>query len=75
MGRVTAPDWTEDEDEWLREFYPLYPNAELAAFKAQDGWPRSEAAILGRARKLGLVKDRSKGYVRTCRVASSIWTP
>lgn len=74
MGRTTAPDWTEDEDEWLREWYPRLSNAALAEFKAKDGWPRSEAAILGRARKLGLVKDPSAGYVRRCRMPT-IWTP
>lgn len=71
---ATSPDWTEAEDAWLREDYPLYTNAELAAFKALDGWPRDECAIYRRARKLGLRKDRSRGYVRRCRVAT-IWTP
>lgn len=69
-----APDWTPEEDEWLREEYPLYSNAELAAFKALDGWPRDEQAICRRARKLKLRKDPSRGYVRTCRTAT-IWTP
>lgn len=72
---ATAPDWTEAEDEWLRECYPLHTNAELAALKALDGWPRDEQAIARRARKLGLAKDRSRGYVRTCRRPDSIWTP
>jgi len=75
MTRTTAPSWTEAEDEWLRECYPLYSNAELAEFKALDGWPRDEQAIARRARTLGIRKDRSRGYVRTCRVANSIWTP
>ena len=74
MTRTTAPSWTEAEDEWLREFYPLYPNAELAAFKAEDGWPRDEKAIARRARTLGIQKDRSRGYVRKCRTPT-IWTP
>ena len=74
MTRSTAPDWTEAEDEWLRECYPLYPNAELAEFKALDGWPRDEAAIARRARTLGLRKDPSRGYVRKVR-APTIWTP
>lgn len=73
MGRSMAPDWTEAEDEWLREYYPLYPNAELAAFKAEDGWPRDEQAIARRAKKLGIQKDRSRGYVRRCRTPT-IWT-
>jgi len=75
MPTTTAPSWTEAEDEWLRECYPLYSNAALAEFKAEDGWPRDEKAIARRARTLGLRKDRSRGYVRTCRVANSIWTP
>ena len=75
MARTTAPSWTEAEDEWLRECYPLYSNAALAEFKALDGWPRDEQAIARRARTLGIRKDRSRGYVRTCRVADSIWTP
>lgn len=73
MTRTTAPDWTEAEDEWLREYYPLYPNAELAAFKAEDGWPRDEKAICRRARTLGIRKDTSRGYVRKCRTPT-IWT-
>lgn len=56
MTRTTAPNWTPEEDEWLIECYPLYPNAELAAFKALDGWPRSAGSISSRARKLGLIK-------------------
>lgn len=74
MSRTTAPSWTEAEDEWLRECYSLHTNAELAEFKAQDGWPRDEQAICRRARTLGLRKDRSRGYVRRCRV-DTIWTP
>jgi len=73
MGRVTAPSWTEAEDAWLREDYPLYSNAELAAFKALDGWPRDEQAICRRARTLGLRKDPALGYVRRCR-RPTIWT-
>lgn len=73
MARKAAPDWTEAEDEWLREYYPLYPNAELAEFKALDGWPRDEQAIARRAKKLGIQKDRSRGYVRKCRTPT-IWT-
>ena len=72
---ANAPDWTPDEDAWLVEDYPRFPNRDLAEFKALDGWPRDVAAIQRRARKLGLAKDRSKGYVRTCRVSDSIWTP
>jgi len=75
MTRTTAPSWTEAEDEWLRECYPLYSNAELAEFKALDGWPRDEQAVARRARTLGIRKDRSRGYVRTCRRPDSIWTP
>jgi len=74
MSRTTAPSWTEAEDEWLRECYPLHTNAELAEFKALDGWPRDEQAICRRARTLGIQKDRSRGYVRKCRV-DTIWTP
>lgn len=74
MARTTAPDWTPEEDEWLRECYPLHQNWELAEFKAQDGWPRDEVAIARRARTLGIRKDRSRGYVRKCRTAT-IWTP
>ena len=73
MGRVTAPDWTEDEDEWLREFYPLYPNAELAKFKAQDGWPRDEGSLARRARLLGIRKDPSRGYRKP--QPATVWTP
>lgn len=73
MGKRIAPDWTEAEDEWLRECYPLYSNAELAAFKAEDGWPRDEKAICRRAKKLGIRKDQSRGYVRRCRTPT-IWT-
>lgn len=73
MGRVTAPDWTEDEDEWLREWYPLYPNAELAAFKAQDGWPRDEGSLARRARLLGIRKDPSRGYRKP--QPATVWTP
>ena len=73
MARETSPSWTPEEDEWLREDYPLYSNADLAAFKALDGWPRDESAIARRARHLGLRKDRSRGYVRTCR--KTVWTP
>lgn len=73
MGRVTAPDWTEDEDEWLREWYPLYPNAELAAFKAQDGWPRDEVSLAKRARLLGIRKDPSRGYRKP--QPATVWTP
>ena len=74
MARTTAPDWTEAEDEWLREYYPVMQNWELAEFKALDGWPRDEQAICRRARMLGIRKDRSRGYVRRCRTAT-IWTP
>lgn len=63
-AKQTAPHWTEAEDEWLREYYPLYPNAELAAFKAEDGWPRSANSIGQRARKLGLSKNPDAGYQR-----------
>ena len=73
MARSTAPDWTEAEDAWLRECYPLYQNWELAEFKALDGWPRDEQAIARRARTLGIRKDPSRGYVRRCRVPT-IWT-
>lgn len=69
-----APDWTEAEDEWLRELYPLLPNAELERLKAEDGWPRDERAIYRRARKLGLRKDPSRGYVKKDR-KPTIWTP
>lgn len=75
MAATTAPDWTEAEDAWLREDYPRFSNADLAAFKALDGWPRDERAICRRARKLGLRKDPSLGYVRRCRRPDSIWTP
>ena len=74
MARKTAPDWTPEEDEWLREFYTLHQNWELAEFKAQDGWPRDEQAIARRACALGIRKDRARGYVRRCRTAT-IWTP
>ena len=74
MARKTAPSWTEAEDEWLRECYPLYQNWQLADFKELDGWPRDEKAICRRARTLGLRKDSSRGYVRHCRTAT-IWTP
>lgn len=74
MAATTAPDWTEAEDAWLREDYPRFSNADLAAFKALDGWPRDEQAIARRARKLGLRKDPSLGYVRRCR-RPTIWTP
>jgi len=73
-GGRTAPDWTDAEDEWLREFYPAMQNHELAEFKALDGWPRDERAIYRRARKLGLRKDPSRGYVRRCRMPTA-WTP
>lgn len=72
MTRKTAPDWTEAEDEWLREYYPLYSNAELAAFKAEDGWPRSANSIGQRARKLGLSKDPDAGYQR--QLPRRFWT-
>lgn len=75
MARRTAPDWTPEEDAWLREDYPLFSNAYLAWFKERDGLPRDEQAIARRARKLGLRKDPSRGYVRSCRKANSIWTP
>jgi hypothetical protein len=74
MARKTAPDWTEAEDEWLREYYPVMQNWELAEFKALDGWPRDEQAICRRAKKLGIRKDPSLGYVRKCRTPT-IWTP
>ena len=74
MTRKTAPDWTEAEDEWLRERYPVAQNHELAAEKALDGWPRDEQAICRRARTLGLKKDPSRGYVRKVRMPT-IWTP
>jgi hypothetical protein len=74
MPRKTAPDWTEAEDEWLRERYPVAQNHELAAEKALDGWPRDEQAICRRARTLGLKKDPSRGYVRKVRMPT-IWTP
>ena len=73
MGRSMAPDWTEAEDEWLREYYPVMQNWELAEVKALDGWPRDEQAIARRAKKLGIRKDRSRGYVRKCRTPT-IWT-
>lgn len=72
MARTTAPDWTEAEDEWLREYYPVMQNWELAEFKALDGWPRDEQAIRRRAKKLGIRKDPSRGYVRKCRMPT-IW--
>lgn len=74
MTRTTAPAWTEAEDEWLREWYPVMQNWQLAEMKALDGWPRDEQAICRRARTLGIRKDRSRGYVRRCRT-STIWTP
>lgn len=64
MARKTAPDWTEAEDEWLRKYYPVMQNWELAEFKAMDGWPRSANSIGQRARKLGLSKDPDAGYQR-----------
>ena len=73
MGRSIAPDWTEAEDEWLREYYPTMQNWELAEMKAREGWPRDEQAIARRARTLGIQKDRSRGYVRKCRMPT-IWT-
>ena len=73
MPRETAPDWTEAEDEWLCEYYPTMQNWELAEFKAEDGWPRDEKAIARRAKKLGIQKDPSRGYVRKCRTPT-IWT-
>ena len=73
MGKRIAPDWTEAEDEWLREYYPVMQNWELAEFKALDGWPRDEQAIARRAKRLGIRKDRSRGYVRRCRTPT-IWT-
>ena len=73
MARGTAPDWTEAEDEWLREDYPRYGNRELERIKALDGWPRDAAAICRRARVLGLRKDPTKGYVRRCE-KPTIWT-
>jgi hypothetical protein len=73
MTRTTAPSWTEAEDEWLREYYPVMQNWELAEFKAEDGWPRDEQAIARRARTLGIQKDRGRGYVRRCRTPT-IWT-
>ena len=73
MARKAAPDWTEAEDEWLREYYPVMQNWELAEFKALDGWPRDEQAIARRAKRLGIQKDRSRGYVRKCRTPT-IWT-
>ena len=72
-AKQTAPDWTEAEDEWLREYYPTMQNWELAELKAEDGWPRDEKAIARRAKKLGIRKDRSRGYVRKCRTPT-IWT-
>ena len=75
MACETAPDWTEAEDEWLREYYPVMQNWELAEFKALDGWPRDEKAICRRAKKLGIRKDPSRGYVRKCRRADSVWSP
>ncbi len=74
VTRTTAPSWTEAEDEWLRECYPAHTNAEMAAFKALDGWPRDEQAIARRARTLGLRKDPSRGYVRKVR-KPTIWSP
>ena len=74
MARKTAPDWTPEEDEWLREFYPRHQNCELAEGQARAGWPRDEQAIARRARTLGIRKDRPRGYVRKCRTAT-IWTP
>ena len=73
MGKRIAPDWTEAEDEWLREYYPVMQNWELAEFKALDGWPRDENAIARRAKRLGIQKDMSRGYVRKCRMPT-IWT-
>lgn len=60
MGRVVP--WTPEEDEWLREMYPCYGNAELERMKAEDGLPRSRAAIEHRAHELGVRKDPERGY-------------
>lgn len=70
MTTTTAPSWTEAEDEWLRECYPLYSNAALAEFKALDGWPRSAGSISSRAQRLGLIKADGCGG----RHAKRFWT-
>lgn len=65
---MSAPSWTEAEDEWLRENYPLHGNRELEAMKAEDGYPRSANAIGQRARILGIRKDPAAGYERPHRM-------
>ena len=73
MARNT-PDWTEDEDEWLREFYPVMSNIDLERMKAEDGWPRTAEQINRRARRLGLTKDPSRGYVRRIQRSPVLWS-
>ena len=63
MARNT-PNWTPEEDEWLRESYPTHSNRELAEFKALDGWPRDAASICRRARTLGVRKAPGFGHIQ-----------
>ena len=65
--------WTAEQDEALRELYPTLPNAEIAKIISERfGTERSSAGVLGRAKKLGLSKDKAAGYVK--RMPHRFWT-
>lgn len=65
--------WTAEEDALLRELYPSMGNADIArAISERFGTSRSSAGVLGRAKKLGLSKDKAAGYVK--RMPRRFWT-
>ena len=65
---MKGASWTPEEDAWLRECYPLHPNAELVGMK--PGTPRSKLSIQTRAARLGLAKADGCGGRHT----RSLWT-
>ena len=66
--------WTPEEDELLSELYPTMGNREIAsAISERCGSRRTKDAVLGRAQKLGLRKDKAAGYVKT--MPRKFWTP
>lgn len=70
---MTAPRWTSEEDEWMREHYPHHSLSKLASMHAEhfpNGPHRTNKAIGSRAKVLRIVKD--EGYVSH---PPTFWTP
>lgn len=55
--------WTQEEDDFLREWYPRVSNAEITRMMNERGWKRGQTAIHAHAtHTLHVSKDVGKGY-------------